>query len=51
MAHREGNKRGEETRALETGSVTSLIVSDIITKGPDTSVTSELVFTGQPQDM
>lgn len=40
----------EETGALYT-SQTSLIVNDIITKGPDTSVTSELVFVVQPQDM
>lgn len=48
MGRREKGK--EETGALYT-SVTSLIVNDIITKGPDTSVTSESVFVVQPQDM
>lgn len=33
----------EETQALYT-CLTSLIANDIITKGPDTSVTSELLF-------
>lgn len=40
----------EETGALYT-TVTSLSVSDIITKGTDTGVTSELVLVVQPQDM
>lgn len=45
---------GEKKKKKKTGlftPVTSLIVTDITTEGPDTGVKSELDFLFQPRDM